>query len=134
MHRFPNLSSVSRFRFAALLFVIRSLLPVVGLPMMFWSMMIDDREWFWMAVWVLAAFPVVAIAQWIAAARVRCPLCMVQPLVSRGCAKNRKANRLFGSYRLRVACCALLFGNFRCQYCGEPTEMKVRARNIGADS
>jgi hypothetical protein len=128
MHRFPSTSSVSRFRFAALLFLLRSLLPLVGLPLLIWSLVAHDRTWLVVALGVLALFPVVAFIQWAVAAKVRCPLCMVPPMVSRGCSKNRRARRLLGSYRLRVAASALVLGHFRCHYCGEPTQMKARER------
>jgi DNA-directed RNA polymerase subunit RPC12/RpoP len=60
--------------------------------------------------------------------RIRCPLCMVPPLQSRGCARHRTAEKTLGSYRLRVAKSILLAGSFRCPYCGEPTAMQVRQR------
>jgi len=128
MHRFANGSSILRFRIAAFLFLLRSLLPVVGLPMLLVALLMDEYEWFWVAFGLLVAFPLVAAVQWLLAARVRCPLCLVPPLVSRGCSKNRRAKTLFGSYRLRVALSALVLGHFRCQYCGEPTEMRARER------
>jgi hypothetical protein len=134
MHRFPSNSSVSRFRFAALLFIVRSLLPLVGLPLLLWAVFTHERIWLAVALGVLAAFPMVALVQWIAASKVRCPLCMVPPMVSRGCSKNRRARRLLGSYRLRVAVSALVLGNFRCQYCGEPTQMKARERGPASHS
>jgi hypothetical protein len=128
MHRFPSNWSVSRFRFAAMLFLLRSLLPLAGLPLLVWYFVTNDRMWLWMSIGMFASFPVLALIQWAAASKVRCPLCMVPPLVSRGCAKNRRARRLFGSYRLRVAVSALALGSFRCPYCGEPTQMKARER------
>ncbi len=62
--------------------------------------------------------------------RLRCPLCMVQPLSGRGCAKHRDAGRLMGSYRLMVATSILVRDHYRCPYCGEPTAMEVRSRKV----
>ena len=128
MHRFPTKSSVFRCRIASLLFLLRSLLPVAGFPMMAWAMITHHEEWFLVGACLMAALPVVVVIQWMVASRVRCPLCFMPPLLDRGCAKNRKATRLFFSYRLRVAVAVLFLGYFRCQYCGEPTVMKSRRR------
>jgi len=68
------------------------------------------------------------VIQWFLASRAKCPLCMVPSLSNRGCAKNRNARKLFGSYRLRVAGTILLRNYFRCPYCGEPTVMELRQR------
>lgn len=80
------------------------------------------------AIGFLLATPVVIVIQWIVASRVRCPLCLAPPLMHKGCSKNRKARTLFGSYRMRVVMTGLFRGYFRCQYCGEPSELKVRER------
>ena len=53
------------------------------------------------------------------------------PLSNRGCARNRNAYRLFGSYKLAVAGSILLRNSFRCPYCGEPTAMVARTREPG---
>lgn len=132
MHRFSSQSSIARFRFAALLFWFRYLVPIVGVPLLGWCILTDNDEWFRVAVGMLAATPVLVVLQWLIAARVRCPLCLAPPLLHKGCSKNRKARTLFFSYRLRVATTGLFLGFFRCQYCGEPTELKVRERRRGS--
>ncbi len=128
MHRFPSKSVIFRFRVGAVLFILRSLLIVIGLPLLAMSMLFHIQETFVISAGMLAALPVVAIVQWAVAAKARCPLCFAQPLSHRGCAKSRKAGRLFYSYRLRVACDSLFLGRFRCPYCGEPSQMKARER------
>jgi len=128
MHRFPRKSIIIRFRFGALLFILRCALIVAGPPLLLVSMLMDMRDLFFTAVAMLALFPVVIVVQWMVATKARCPLCFVQPLMHRGCAKSRKARRFLMSYRLQVAVTALFLGNFRCPYCGEPTEMKARER------
>lgn len=128
MHRFPTRSTITRCRFAALLFIIRCLLPVLGFPLLAWAMLMDEPDWFIAGLGMMAAFPMVIVIQWIVASRVRCPLCFMPPLLKRGCAKNSKASPLFGSYRLKAAVSALFVGHFRCPYCGEPTVMKSRRR------
>lgn len=128
MHRFPSKSVIHRFRIAALLFILRSLLLVFGVPLLLWSMLMHIQEWFFVAVCMLAMFPLLIVVQWIVASKARCPLCFAQPLVQRGCVKNRKARRFLMSYRLQVAITSLFLGYFRCPYCGEPSEMKARER------
>lgn len=129
MHRFPSKFVIVRFRVGALLFILRGVLIALGMPLLVWSMLLDIEDWFFVAVLMLGLFPVVIVAQWVVAAKARCPLCFSQPLMARGCAKSRKARRLFLSYQLRVAVSLLFQGYFRCPYCGEPTEMKVRERS-----
>lgn len=51
---------------------------------------------------------------------------MMPPLHPKRCQKNRRARRLLGSYRLRVATGVLLRDRFLCPYCGEATKMAVR--------
>ncbi|MBN8456721.1 MAG: hypothetical protein J0M04_02680 [Verrucomicrobia bacterium] len=62
------------------------------------------------------------------ASQVRCPLCLVPPLATRNCSRNRRAGRLFGSYRLRVSCAVIGTGRFRCPYCGEVTRVEPHIR------
>ena len=128
MHRFPTDSLVFRCHVAAVLFVIRCVVPLVGLPMLLWGMFVDDRGYLMWGLILTLAFPVMAVVHWIVAARVRCPLCFMPPLVNRSCVRNHKAKRLLGSYRLMVAYSVLFVGSFRCPYCGEHTVMKSRRR------
>jgi hypothetical protein len=128
MHRFPSKSVILRFRFSAVLFILRCALFVCGFPLLLWSMLMDVREWFFVAVGMLGFFPVVIVLQWMVATKARCPLCFAQPLIHSGCVKSRKARRLFFSYRLQVSLTSLFKGYFRCPYCGEPSEMKARER------
>lgn len=128
MHRFPSKSVILKLRIAALLFILRCALPALGFPLLLWSMLMDDRGNFIVAVGMLAFFLPVVFLQWILATGARCPLCFAQPLVRSGCVKNRKARRLLFSYRLHVSLSALAKGHFRCPYCGEPVQMKSRER------
>ncbi|MBU6328108.1 MAG: hypothetical protein KGQ89_10795 [Verrucomicrobia bacterium] len=69
-----------------------------------------------------------AIFYRIAAAAVRCPLCLNHPLLSQSCQKHIKAETLLGSYPLMVASSLLLRGKFLCPYCGETSECRVKER------
>ena len=45
-----------------------------------------------------------------------------------GCTRHKKAEKLLGSYRAKVAVTILSKNMFRCSYCGERTMMQVRNR------
>lgn len=68
------------------------------------------------------------IVNFVMAGRIRCPLCMLPPLLNRRCTKHKGATTLLGSHRLNVALSILFKNSFRCPYCGEPTAMQVRQR------
>jgi len=129
MHRFPSKSVIFKFRIGAFLFVLRCVLLVIGFPLLMFSMLFHIEESFLVSVAMLGAFPFVAVLQWMLAAKARCPLCFAQPLMHRGCSKNRKARRFLFSYRLQVALQSIFLGHFRCPYCGEPSQLKVRLRS-----
>jgi len=128
MHRFPSKSVIFRFRIGAILFVLRGVLLVLGLPLLSLAMLLDLRQSFFISIAMLGSFPIVAILHWLVSAKARCPLCFAQPLLHKGCSKSRKAQRLLWSYRLKIALDTMFLGHFRCQYCGEPSQMKARER------
>ena len=76
----------------------------------------------------LGAFVIgITIIVGILSQRTKCPLCMVPTMGNPSCVKHRRARKLFGSYRFRVALSALFAGYFACPYCQEMTSMEVRA-------
>lgn len=75
----------------------------------------------------------VALVTWVVyiffSNRGRCPLCHTPSLADkRGCMKHRRAQKLFGSYRLRVVVDIITKGHFICPYCGEAVKMELRKR------
>ena len=85
-----------------------------------------DRQLALLSVCLIAAAGVVGVIQWGLSALVRCPLCLTTPIARRACSKHRKAKRLLGSYRLRVACAVIFRKYFRCPYCGKTTTVNTR--------
>ena len=77
----------------------------------------------------LAIAGVVVLAQWMVAARASCPLCFGPVLGCKKCAMHNKAEKLLGSYRLRVATDITFSNTFRCPYCGEPTLLELRRKS-----
>lgn len=131
MHRLPSYSSVLRFRVASILLLLAALGLPTGLGFLAAGMLNDVRSEVFLGIYVLAGALVVFLIQLFVASRARCPLCTIPPLLKKGCQKNRRAKRCFGSYRLRVACGVVFQGAFNCPYCGEPTKLMVRERATG---
>ena len=128
MHRLPNQQAVSRFRLAALLLLCNRLL-IVSLPgLLVYSLIIAELNLTHFSLALVGVSVLLTIILWVLVARLRCPLCIGLPLAISGSVRSRRARRLFGSYRLRVAIAILMKGHFRCPYCGEFTSVEVRRR------
>ena len=128
MHRLPNQQAVSRFRLAALLLLCHRLL-IVSLPILLvYSLIIAEPNLIHFSLALVGVSVLFTIILWVMVARLRCPLCIGLPLAISGSVKSRRASRLLGSYRLRVAHAILMKGSFRCPYCGEFTSVEVRRR------
>jgi len=130
MHRLPSQSAVTRFRVAAYLYIIALLIVIGGIGYLGWALYASLQDHVVTAAAVIGLAVVTFIIQWIASARVRCPLCLVPSMAKKNCSKNRNAKRLLGSYRLKVASSIILHNNFRCPYCNEPTALEVRQRRV----
>jgi hypothetical protein len=128
MHRLPNQQAVSRYRLAALLMLCNRLLIVTLPVLLVYSLIIADHHLTHLCLDLVGVSVLLTIILWVMVARLRCPLCIGLPLAISGSVKNRRANRLLGSYRLRVALAILMKGRFRCPYCGEFTSVEVRRR------
>lgn len=128
MHRLPSHSALIRFRLAAYLLVIGTLLFIAGVGLLGYSIFVAHRSHTILGSVLIGGAVVVTIIQWITAARARCPLCLTPALAKKSCSKNRAAKRLLGSYRLRVAGSIITKNQFRCPYCNEPTALEVRQR------
>lgn len=134
MHRFSNEGSVFRFRLAAVLLLAKWSLVPISITFLLYTILLDHRELVIAALGVIGLTVVVAIIQWLTSSRCRCPLCIGLPLSRTATVKNRNAQRLFGSHRLRVAHSVFFKGYFRCPYCNEPTAMEARERGRGHGS
>lgn len=128
MHRLPSHSIVRRFRVASLLVLLMFLSAPVALACIGYGFFSGEHRCLAIAGAVVAAGVFCMVLNFIIAGRLRCPLCMVPPLLNRRCSKHKEAKTLFGSHRLEVAQSILFKGSFRCPYCGEPTAMEVRER------
>lgn len=131
MHRLRNDQTVSRFRLSAMLVLAQFVLIPGAVVFLIYALAQHSEHGSLVpeGLIVLAAALLVSLIQWIIGSRCRCPLCLGLPLVRSAAAKHRQALTLLGSYRLRVALSIVLRGQFRCPYCGEPTQVAVRAHS-----
>jgi len=88
----------------------------------------NDQEPVRIAIILFAIFIPVSVTQWIIAQQTKCPLCITPVLANKNCSKNKNAQTLFGSYRLKSSVGILFRDHFRCPYCNEPTAMEERKR------
>ena len=128
MHRLPSDSIKRKFRIAAFLVLLRWVSIPVAIGYLAYGL--STREHWWLVGAAIAGgmaviFGAVNLAM---GGKIKCPLCMMPPLLGRRCSRHRTAKTAFGSHHLLVALHVLAKGSFRCPYCGEPTAMKAREK------
>ncbi|QTN34126.1 hypothetical protein HZ994_17980 [Akkermansiaceae bacterium] len=130
MHRLSSQDTLRRFRIASVLVLLTFLMIPVATGLLIGALALKRHDWLpyvGIAVGVSVLF---SLLSFIMSARLRCPLCMVPPLVNRRCSKHRTAETMFGSHKFKVAHSIIFADSFRCPYCGEPTAMEVRRRGV----
>jgi len=128
MHRLPSTQSVYRFRLAAVLLCVKCLSFPIALGALVLFLINENYAIARFGVSLMALALLVALLQWLLAARTSCPLCKTSVLAKKHCMTHRHARTFLGSYRLRVAIAIILRNSFHCPYCHEPTAMEVRER------
>jgi hypothetical protein len=128
MHRLPSNKTIWRFRFAAFLMCARWLLGPLAVGVMILALVAGDHRLAMLGGALLVLTLLIALPQWLLAARTGCPLCMTSVLANKHCATHRHARSVLGSYRLRVALAVLFRNSFHCPYCNEPTALEVREK------
>jgi hypothetical protein len=127
MYHLRSRHAVTLFKLISWMLCIKWLLIGSAFGLLIVSAIAIDKQLAHVAIGLFAGALLVAAIQWIVSAQARCPLCLTPPLALRYCAKHRKARRLLGSFRLRVACSIIFRNYFRCPYCGETTAIETRA-------
>ena len=127
MYHLRSQSAVTRFKLASWLLFFKWLLIPSAIAVLMYSVITIDRQLAHLAAGMFATALLVGVIQWAISTRAHCPLCLAPPIAHRCCSKHRKAKRLLGSYRLRVACTVIFRNYFRCPYCGEPTAIGTSA-------
>ncbi len=128
MHQFRSSSTIFRIRIASALLLLGYPLVVVSLGVLVYALLHNDRELATQVPLLFAVAVVMLIFHWVIARRTHCPLCMTPVLAKNHCSKHRRARKMLGSYRLRVAVAVLVRGKFSCPYCNERSALKVRER------
>ncbi len=128
MHHLRSVVAVMRFRLAASLLVSDCLLAAVSAVLLIHSLMTQDRQQTMIAAVLGIVSMVLVLAQWSAASRAGCPLCMTPVLAPRACMRHRRAKTFLGSHRLWVALAILFKNQFRCPYCNESTSLQLKER------
>lgn len=126
MHKMPSVQAIRRLRVAAFLLLAKCLLAPAAAWVLIHSFAIYDRQLTMIGLGMVLLLGLVVILQWLISNRANCPLCMAPVLADKNCMKHRSVSSLLGSYRLQVAAALIFTGRFRCQYCGEPTQLVVR--------
>lgn len=128
MHKFQTKTAVYRMRLAALLFILKFMIIPLGIASLIYSFLISDSRLILISISLVNAVVLVIVLQWLAARRANCPLCMAPVLVNTKCVKHRNSKPFLGSYYLRVATSVVFKNQFRCPYCSEISELRVRIR------
>jgi hypothetical protein len=128
MHRLPSSSAVRRLRLAAFLLCAKCMITPAAAGLIAYSFAVGDRWLACLGGGLLGMIGLMVLLQWLIATRANCPLCMAPVLGTKECTKHRSARTFLGSHRLRVALAVLCLNRFRCPYCGESCQVKVRVR------
>jgi len=126
MHHLRSATAVRHFRIAALLLFVICLLAIVAVSLLVQSMLVDNFRLAMAGSSVVVFSFVLVLPLWTQVGYTNCPLCWTPVLASMNCVKHRKARKLMGSYRLRVALAILFRNRFRCPYCNESTALELR--------
>lgn len=128
MHRLKSTSTVYRFRLAAFLLCGKYLLFATTGVILIHALIDNNPELAELSVVLMGLTVLVAILQWLLAARTGCPLCLTPVLARKKCVTHRHAKTFLDSHRLRVALEILFCNSFHCPYCHEPTVMEARSK------
>jgi hypothetical protein len=106
-----------------------TLAVIIGTPIVLWpAFMQGDKTHLITFLWVIGAWVVSGLFYLMFALRARCRVCTNHIFWSKRCFKNQKAHRLWGLGLVgSLALHALLFGWFRCMYCGTAIRLKFVA-------
>ncbi len=129
MHRLPSKSILWRFRIASCVVIISALNLLPAFGYLVYGILKRDVKWIAVGGGFFGLILLLQIFNFLITSKLRCPLCMVQPLQNRRCSKHRNVQRILGSHRLKVATSILFKGRFSCPYCGEMTVMEARVKS-----
>jgi len=112
-----------------LIFRVLMLTVIIGTPIVLWPAFArGDTQPLIQFLWVIGAWLLSGLFYLVFTLRARCRVCTNQIFWSKRCFKNQKAHRVRGlGFVASLALHALLFGWFRCMYCGTAIRLKFVA-------
>lgn len=126
MHKFRSNKTLLKLRLGSFLFILLFFCLALLVPAVVWEVILQPGNGLQYTITVLAATFVSALGYLLIGSGVRCPLCHGPVIGKPSCARNHRAARMLGSYRLAVATRVLFLGCFRCPCCGEPCKCEAR--------
>lgn len=126
MHLFRTYRHIFSLRVSSFAYLLIFPSIIAGFVVGFEALVHSDEP---LMAWVLVSWfgaLVFFIIHRIFSSMCRCPLCQNPPMGAKSCGKHRSAMKLLGSYRATVALSVLFRNQFRCPYCGEPSQCKLR--------
>jgi hypothetical protein len=129
MHQLRSKFTINRFRLIAVLLILKLLLIPSTVGLLLYAYYHENHEIIRIALGMGFLAILLHLLVWSLAFNTRCPLCMTHVMANLKCSTHRRARKLFGSYRNRVAYEILFKGCFTCPYCHEQTSMTVRSGN-----
>lgn len=118
--------------FSAVIVIIGRLLllaMIIGVPVALYPAVTKgDHSWLWAMLWVVGAWLFFVVLYALFPLRARCRVCTNHIFFSKNCIKNSKAHRVpIIGMPSSLALHMLLFGWFRCMYCGTAIRIKFGA-------
>jgi hypothetical protein len=129
MHQYRSKSPIIWIRLSAFFFCLLILLGVGLVLFTFYAVLHISNDMMIQLLYAIGSFVTCWFVYVYCALMCKCPLCRSGPMMSKRCAKHNQARKLFSSYRLRVAATVLLRNRYRCPYCGESTQCRVRDKD-----
>jgi predicted RNA-binding Zn-ribbon protein involved in translation (DUF1610 family) len=127
MHQFRSSRHIFRLRLSSISLIGIVLTMTVTFVIGITALIHADSEMMKITIFCVCIIVTLALLHRLMAGSASCPLCHNQPMISKRCQKHRNAHQLLGSYRLRVAKDILCHNQFRCPYCGESSQCKVKS-------
>ncbi len=128
MHYFRSSRHIFRLRLSSISLIGVVLTMAATFVIGITALIHADSDMMSVTIFCVCIIVTLALLHRLMAGSASCPLCRNQPMISKRCQKHRNAHQLLGSYRLQVAKDILCHNQFRCPYCGESSECKVKTR------
>ena len=130
MHYVKSSARANAFRRASIILIFAALSIVIAVGAIVNTLIQKTEESLWLlgiSIISALAFSILAL---IVSGTCRCQLCQASTMRSLKCTHHKNAQKLAGSYRLRIAVSVLAKGSYRCSYCGEAFSLKPKPADL----